>query len=63
MDKRVSEFIKQKTKELSEKFPIEAAYNSRCSLWQKGVSDGLICHELFVAASEYYGGLWNYVGD
>jgi radical SAM superfamily enzyme YgiQ (UPF0313 family) len=55
--------IKKTARELSDKYPIEANYGSRCSLWQCGLRDGSVSKELFEAARRYYGKLWTYVGD
>jgi hypothetical protein len=48
---------------LAEKYPIEAAYNSKESLWGCGFREGLISLELYELAKGYYGRLWDYVGD
>lgn len=50
-------------KMLEEKFPIEANYSSRSSLWGEGLKAGIVTEELYRKAREYYGKLWNYVGD
>lgn len=55
--------IKEKTQELAKKYPMENMYNSRCTLWRRGLKDGSVSEELFNEASEYYSYLWNYVGD
>ena len=44
-------------------FPIEANYGSRASLFGKGLENGVITREEYNQAKEYYGKLWNYVGD
>ena len=55
--------INEKKKELEGKYPIEAMYNSRCSLWSAGLRDGIVDNELYDKARTYYGNLWTYVGD
>lgn len=50
-------------KMLEEKFPIEANYGSRSSLWGEGLKAGIVTEELYRKARERYGKLWNYVGD
>jgi hypothetical protein len=55
--------IREKGRELAEKYPIEANYNSRQSLWSCGLRDGLVSEELYRTAQNYYGRLWDYVGD
>jgi hypothetical protein len=55
--------IRERTYSLEEFYPIEAAYNSRCTLYQRALDDGRITKEEFVEAAKYYGRLWNYVGD
>lgn len=60
--KKTEEFIKKKTEELTEKYPMEAAYSSKCNLWLCALKDGLVSYELFDAAQEVYGRLWNRIG-
>ena len=48
---------------LEEKYPIEANYGSRASLWGEGLRHGDVSEELYKRAREYYGRLWTYVGD
>jgi hypothetical protein len=55
--------IEKTTRNLEDKYPIEANYCSRCSLWQCGFKDGLVSNELYNAARKYYDRLWNYTGD
>lgn len=55
--------VDAKTRELGKKFPIEYAYGSKCSLWQKGLEKNLVTQQLFEEAQRYYGRLWNYTGD
>lgn len=50
-------------KELAIKYPIEANYNSRASLWGRGIDDGSVTRELYNTAANFYGRLWHYVGD
>ena len=59
----IKELIEEKKKELEEKYPIEAMYNSRQTLWARGLDDGIVDIELYNKASKYYGSLWTYVGD
>lgn len=58
-----NKLIEQKRKELEERFPIEAAYNSRCTLWTEGLRAGIVDKELYDKARKRYGSLWTYVGD
>ena len=55
--------IDEKRKELEDKYPMIAAYNSRCSLWSEGSRDGIVDKELYDKARKHYGRLWTYVGD
>ena len=48
---------------LEDLYPIDANYNSRCTIYQNGLRDEIITKEEFTAARDYYGRLWNYVGD
>ena len=48
---------------LEDMYPVEANYGSRCSLWSEGLRDDIISKTLYDKAKEYYGKLWNYVGD
>ena len=48
---------------LEEKFPIEANYCSRASLWGEGLKAGLVTLDLYNKARVRYGSLWNYTGD
>lgn len=50
------------TSELSDKYPTEA-YGSRASLWGCALRDDLVTREVYDKASNFYGRLWNYVGD
>lgn len=38
-------------------------YISKASLFRMGLDDGIITEDEFWGAREYYGSLWNYVGD
>ena len=58
-----AKMVTDKTSGISELYPIEATYNSRCSLWTKAYKDGKVNDEEFGMARIYYGRLWNYVGD
>jgi len=55
--------INDTTKDLSSSYPIDAAYSSKASLWRDGLADGSVTRELYDAAKDYYGRLWNYTGD
>lgn len=55
--------VDAKTKELGKKFPIEWAYCSKCSLWQRGLEENLVTGEQFEEAQKHYGRLWHYTGD
>jgi hypothetical protein len=57
------EKIRQKTEELKLAYPVEGTYGSKCSLWTKALNDSLVSGDLYKAAQNYYGTLWNYVGD
>jgi len=48
---------------LEDLYPIDANYSSRCTIYQNGLRDEIITKEEFNAARDYYGRLWNYVGD
>lgn len=52
-----------KEEELEKKYPIEADYGSKCSLWGEGLRDDVIDIDLYNTAREYYGTRWNYTGD
>lgn len=62
-DSEEARSIMAKTKELSEEYPMIAAYDSRQSLWARGLNAGVLSQELYDMAKEYYGKLWNYSGD
>jgi hypothetical protein len=51
------------TRELSNLYPMEANYGSRCSLWLCALNDGVVSREEYEGARDYYGRLWTYVGD
>lgn len=55
--------INEKEKELEEKFPTEAMYNSRCTLWTEGLLARIVDRELYNKAKTHYGRSWTYVGD
>jgi hypothetical protein len=63
LDRETIGLIRRKTNELADLYPMEANYSSRCSLWSCGLQAGNVTEELFDAAHQYYGRLWNYVGD
>jgi hypothetical protein len=58
-----SRVIDAKEKELDAKYPMEANFGSKCSLWSRGLYDGLVTSELYESAGKYYGHLWTYAGD
>ena len=55
--------IQEIQEELADKFPIEANYGSRCSLWSEGLNADIVSKDEYNLARTYYGHLWNYVGD
>jgi len=55
--------IWDKEEELKSKFPIEANYGSKCSLWAEGLRADIVDEELYNKARDHYGRLWNYAGD
>ena len=55
--------IRNKHTELGKKYPEIEAYESRASLWNQALHDGVINQEEFELARDYYGNLWTYVGD
>jgi len=57
------ETVQETSKVLEDLYPIDAHYSSRCSMYQNGLLDGIITKNEFEAARNYYGRLWNYVGD
>lgn len=58
-----SDRITKMTRELSNLYPMEANYGSRCSLWLCALNDGVVSREEYEGARDYYGRLWTYVGD
>ena len=58
-----SKFVTEKTEELSQLYPKEATYSSRCTLWRCGLTDNVVTDEEYDLAKNYYGRQWNYVGD
>lgn len=55
--------VEETSKILEDLYPVDANYSSRCSVYQNGLKDGIITKNEFEAARNYYGRLWNYVGD
>jgi hypothetical protein len=51
--------IEKKTKELTEKYPMEAQYSSKCNLWLCALKDGTVSEDQYKAAKNHYGPLWN----
>ena len=48
--------------ELENEYP-DGGYVSRATLFNRALSEGKITKEVRDRAREYYGRLWNYVGD
>lgn len=48
---------------LANESPLEYKYGSRSNLWNEGLRLGLVDIDLYLAARDYYGKLWAYVGD
>lgn len=63
MEKSDSELINEKAHELTDKYPTETWYGSRCGLWTHALEDGVVTKELYGKAKKYYSNLWNYTGD
>jgi hypothetical protein len=55
--------IRKAANKLAAKYPLEANYNSRSTLWDKGLDDGSVTRELYNKAETFYGRLWHYTGD
>lgn len=42
---------------------LDGGYVSRASIFLRALADGKITEDICKQAREYYGSLWNYVGD
>ena len=54
--------IRELYKKLESDYP-EGGYVSRASIFMRALQDGKIDVDVVKSAREYYGSLWNYVGD
>lgn len=41
----------------------DGGYVSRATIFNRALSEGKITEKIWTRAREYYGSLWNYVGD
>lgn len=57
------QFITEMTQILGYLLQNEYIYYSRASLYGKALNSGIITVGEYAVAKEYYGSLWNYVGD
>lgn len=51
------------TNKLKTKYPDEANYSSKSTLYRRAFDDGVITKDEIEAARIYYGRLWRYAGD
>jgi len=63
MEEKEKKAVRNMTIELGNIYPVEFHYNSRASLWNLGLEEGLVTRDLYNTAEKYYGNLWHYVGD
>lgn len=63
LSQEVMELVKNARKRLASSYPTEDMYGSRCSLFGMGLHDGAITQDVYNHARQYYGRLWDYVGD
>lgn len=54
--------IRELCNKLESEYP-DGGYVSRASVFNRALQDGKITEEIRDAARDYYGTLWNYVGD
>ena len=54
--------IRELYKKLESEYP-DGGYVSRASIFMRALRDGKITEDDVHSAREYYGRLWNYVGD
>ena len=47
---------------LEDEYP-DGGYVSRATIFNRALSEGKITEKIWNRAREYYGSLWNYVGD
>lgn len=57
-----SEEIRKLTNTLESMYP-DGGYVSRQTIYQHGLDDGIITQNEYNEAKNFYGSLWNYVGD
>lgn len=58
----MSKDISKLYQKLEGEYP-DGGYVSRATIFNRALSDGKITKEVRDRAREYYGSLWNYVGD
>lgn len=61
--KGCSKDIDDLTNKLGTKYPNEANYSSKSTLYRRAFDDGVITKDEIEAARIYYGRLWRYTGD